>query len=341
MNKPFAPPRLSPALAALRGVLGSRQALRPGGELEFVYEAGDSPWPAAADLGLAAGGSLWLVEAATVDFLAGNEVLAGLNPAELPRELLAAALALTFRPGLDRLGAALGWEIKVAEPGSPPAAGLEPLNFILNFDQESRRLRLALRLRPESETAGLALAGKVARFPAWHNPQSAAWPIPVTLVAGRMSLPLAELESLAVSDLLLPPDYPAADGRLTLILSGTSEISLSVRSGRAETLTWNTLEVTTVSDLNQPPDQPADGPASTEELPPNPAPPEVVITFELGKKLLPWGELEALAPGRSFPLDVDPLGPVTLTLNGRALAAGRLVDLGGVLGVEITRLLER
>jgi type III secretion protein Q len=66
---------------------------------------------------------------------------------------------------------------------------------------------------------------------------------------------------------------------------------------------------------------------------------EVAVSFELERKVMTVSELEALAPGRSFPLGTDPLSPVTLTVNGRALASGRLVELGGVLGVQITKLL--
>ena len=65
---------------------------------------------------------------------------------------------------------------------------------------------------------------------------------------------------------------------------------------------------------------------------------EVTIHFELEKKLLPFYELESLCPGKTFRLGVEPLSPVTLTLNGQALARGRLVDLNGALGVQITRL---
>jgi type III secretion system YscQ/HrcQ family protein len=239
------------------------------------------------------------------------------------------------------LGAALGWEITVVqgEPFGP--SGPEPLHFSLDFEPPGRRFRLPLRLRAEDEAGCLALAERLASFPAWRNPRSAAWPVPVTLAAGRMTLPAAEWEALAVSDILLPPDYPAAQGRLALLLANGGELNLSVRSGRAEVIAWNTSEVTTVSDLNQPPESTSTDPPPPETAPPGPAAPEVIITFEGGKKLLPWGDLEALAPGRSFPLEVDPLGPVTLAVNGRALAAGRLVDLGGTLGVEITRLLER
>jgi type III secretion protein Q len=264
--------------------------------------------------------------------------MTGLEPAELPAELLAAALALTFRPRLDRLAESLGWEIKMAEGSPQEDAGPDSLSFTLNFDQGGRVFRLPLRLTAEGETAHLALAEKVARFPAWVNPQSASWPVPVTLVAGRMNLAPAELAGLEVSDILLPPDYPAADGRLALSFSaGGGEFNLAIRSGRAEVLAGTTSEVKTVSEINPPPDMAPAEPAPESR----PDPPEVVIAFELGKKLLPWSELAALAPGRSFPLDVDPLGQVTLTLHGRALAVGRLVDLGGALGVEITRLLEK
>ena len=63
---------------------------------------------------------------------------------------------------------------------------------------------------------------------------------------------------------------------------------------------------------------------------------ELPVVFELERRLLAVRDVEALAPGYTFALGCDALAPVTLTVNGRAVARGRLVDLNGTLGVQLT-----
>jgi type III secretion protein Q len=308
--------------------------------LEFVYEPVPAPWLAKAALTLSAGGSLWRFELGGLDFLPA--ALAGVDPAALPEDLLTAAAALAGQPWLDRLAEELGVAVEV-EPEAEETSWLAPpFHFLFRFQAvDGRVLPIPLRLLASTEAGGFWLADKICRLPAWSNPSCADWPILAVLEVGQMALPRSLLAGLAVSDILLPPDYPAARGRLTLRLPGGG-LRLQVEAGRAEVLDLSPEELN-MSPENQPaeaengpgPDQleAVQGGADLDQL-------EVVICFELEKKRLTLAELQTLAPGRSFPLGVDPLAPVTLTLNGRPLGAGRLVDLGGTLGVEITRLTE-
>ncbi|MDR2935057.1 MAG: type III secretion system cytoplasmic ring protein SctQ [Candidatus Adiutrix sp.] len=340
--EPYAPPPLAPVTAALRTALSSRRAFQPGaGPLEFVYEPAPAPWPARAALTLSAGGALWLMELGGLNFLPA--ALAGADPAALPEDLLAAAAALAAQPWLDRLAEGLGAAVEV-EPEATETAWLSPpLHFLFRFQAaDGRVFPTPLRLRASTEAGGFWLADKISRLPAWLNPARADWPIPAVLEAGRMALPRALLAGLAESDILLPPDYPAARGRLTLRLPGGG-LRLKVEAGRAEALDWSPEELPMSSD-NLPeavkdgadpgPPEAAEGGLDLDRL-------EVVVSFELEKKRLTLAELQTLAPGRGFPLGVDPLAPVTLTVNGLAIGAGRLVDLGGTLGVEVTRVVPR
>jgi len=338
MPEPYAPPRLAPVTAALGNALSSRRALRPGaGPLEFVYEPAPAPWPAKAALILSAGGHLWRAELGGLDFLPA--ALAGADPTALPGGLLAAAAALAGQPWLDRLAEGLGAAVEV-EPEDTESAWLEPpVHFLFHFQAEDGRVfPTPLRLLASTEAGGFWLADKISRLPAWSNPASADWPILAVIEAGRLALPRTLLADLAEADILLPPDYPAARGALTLRLPGGG-FRLKVEDGRAEVLDSCPEEL----NMSEMPEAAAGGPDQLAAAPGGPdlSQLEVVICFELEKKLLTLAELQSLAPGRCFPLGVDPLAPVTLTLNGRALGAGRLVDLGGTLGVEITRLPSR
>lgn len=65
---------------------------------------------------------------------------------------------------------------------------------------------------------------------------------------------------------------------------------------------------------------------------------EITVTFELERRLMSIAEIAAMTPGYTFSLAADMNGPVTLRANGKALGTGRLVDVGGVLGVQLIRL---
>jgi type III secretion system YscQ/HrcQ family protein len=65
----------------------------------------------------------------------------------------------------------------------------------------------------------------------------------------------------------------------------------------------------------------------------------IVLTAEVGTLTLSVGALKRLAPGAVF--DIDPHGYSEVVLcagSGQQVAAGRLVDIDGYLGVQITRV---
>lgn len=61
----------------------------------------------------------------------------------------------------------------------------------------------------------------------------------------------------------------------------------------------------------------------------------VRLTFELENREITLGELKSLEPGWTFKLNTDPAEPVTVRANGRPVARGRLVDVGGSIGVQL------
>lgn len=63
---------------------------------------------------------------------------------------------------------------------------------------------------------------------------------------------------------------------------------------------------------------------------------EVRLVFELEERTITLGELSRLEPGYVFTLTADASAPVTITANGQAVAKGRLVDVNGAVGVQIT-----
>jgi type III secretion protein Q len=170
--------------------------------------------------------------------------------------------------------------------------------------------------------------------------------LPLRVIAGRMSLDSASYKGLSPADILLPTEYPAQNGQLSLEYPGLGSIFLQAEGGRAKVLTWTgARKESSVNNENND----ISGTGSAEEKEPvrkdnptaplvNPAELELPLNFELGHQTLTLAELEALAPGFVFPLTVDPLGPVSVTCHGQTVAMGRLVNLGDSLGVQIIRL---
>ena len=62
---------------------------------------------------------------------------------------------------------------------------------------------------------------------------------------------------------------------------------------------------------------------------------ELLLSFELERRPITIADLEDITPGHAFPLDCGTDSPVTIRANGKAVALGRVVDMGGTLGVQI------
>ena len=66
---------------------------------------------------------------------------------------------------------------------------------------------------------------------------------------------------------------------------------------------------------------------------------ELPVVFEIGRLHLRLAELAALVPGHTLALGGETPSPVVdIRVAGQLLAQGRLVDVGGMPGVQITRM---
>ena len=90
-------------------------------------------------------------------------------------------------------------------------------------------------------------------------------------------------------------------------------------------------------DMSQdPPARPSDEPGADQllrELP-------VEIICELGRVKMSGRELLELEPGAVVPVARPLAGPIDLTIGGRVVARGELVDIEGDLGVRVTEVLD-
>ncbi len=77
-----------------------------------------------------------------------------------------------------------------------------------------------------------------------------------------------------------------------------------------------------------PPQPPPEKPIPTEEIP-------LPIVIEAGRLKMSVAQLVQLEPGNLLELDIHPENGVDLTVHGRCVARGELIQIGDVLGVRI------
>ena len=66
----------------------------------------------------------------------------------------------------------------------------------------------------------------------------------------------------------------------------------------------------------------------------------VEVVCELGRVTMTGREVLELRPGAVIPVGRPLAGPVDLTVGGRVVARGELVDVEGEIGVRITQICE-
>ena len=190
-------------------------------------------------------------------------------------------------------------------------------------------MALLVALVPHQVTSASAVAHHLKNLPFRPNPRLAeavaALPLEVALETGYLYLTSAEFASLAVEDLLLPEAWPFAQGKLNIrvnrglgsVLMGTC----SVEQGKAVLDGTLAEEADTGMENNEQKDI------------------EIRLSFELDRRAITVGELASLTPGFTFPIAGDADSVVTVRAQGKAFARGRIVDINGTLGVQLTELL--
>lgn len=205
---------------------------------------------------------------------------------------------------------AVGFELLA--PGCPvtTTAALLPVGeTTVDTDAAVDRLVLLLSALPRNVEG--FLASSVERIP-----------LRLSTVAGSLELTHADVESLRAGDVLLPEWLPQkgavklflySQGRTLYEADGAlSEADTAVTLASAFRGVWETQTMISADDI------------------------PVTLTFEIDSRTITAGELKSLEAGYVFRLGCDPAAPVTVRANGLAVARGRLVDVNGVPGVELT-----
>lgn len=375
MTTPIAPlalPTLAPLRARLLNALSSRalpcQVLLDAGtetppvcqlSLNGVAAAQTHEAPAApaASLFLRSGEALWRLDWSSLEALALRPELDAWRCARpvnaqdfvfLPQELCLAVLERLLTPALAQLEALLGCEVRCTAAPSADIAWQGALPFVLRLPQGET---IFLRLSWADDAAARMLLEQLEQLPLHTVPPRPAEKVACRLEAGSMRLSVAEAADLGVGDVLLPETWAGEtprlrlpggravvcrreDGLLTILgpdagQDGEAHVQRESEETMSDEQTTPPVPETTAQDAAAAPlwDTTAIG---SLELP---------VVFELGSLHLRLDELAALTPGYTFALGGSASSPlVDIRVGGRVLAQGRLVDVGGMPGVQITRM---
>ena len=194
---------------------------------------------------------------------------------------------------------------------------------------QAEDMALLVALVPQQNQSASVAAHLFKSLPLRSNPRLteavASLSLEVALEMGYLYLTSAEVASLEVEDLLLPEAWPFAQGKLNLRISrGLGSVLIgtcSVEQGKAVLEGPLAEEADTGMENNEQKDI------------------EIRLSFELDRRVITVGELASLTPGFTFPIAGDSDSVVTVRAQGKPFARGRLVDLNGTLGVQLTELL--
>lgn len=372
-SRPFIPPTLPPLQARLVNALVCRALplsvpLDAGAEqpvpctLSFNVAAAtaeqDVPFVPAAVLYLHSGEDLWQLEWSSLEALALRPDLAawrGALPAGkqtfacLPGELRLAVLERQLVPALQQLEPFLGCELRFT--GTPQTEVIWGGPLPLRLDLPGGEA-VFLRLSWAKENAARYVLERLEQLPMRTEAKPRfSGTLACPLEAGRIHLSVGEAATLVPGDVLLPeswtPEMPRLrlpQGRALACRLGEGILSVlgpdmgdpgreTAEKGSKDGMSEEHLAPTgAVQDDGATAESATVEPASVGAL-------ELPVVFEIGRLHLRLDELAALVPGHTLALGGETPSPVVdIRVAGQLLAQGRLVDVGGMPGVQITRM---
>lgn len=336
-------PSVSPAE---RDALNAFYRPRPATAFSLAGRAATmtAAWPGTVDASLS-----WRIDLSVGDAAGAlivprslaEALIAGLDGEQqldaLPPVAAALLLELALADGLSALEQSLGSRLALNAAGpaagaSHALAGTLSLSVAIAVDDSAATSAGELRLAPPD-------AARLARLLDRHA--AGAVPlldlrVPAHLRVAATTCPLGEIASLSPGDIVMADDccrqprtavavvaeHLAAPVALT---AAGAQFAARPERGRGSAWEWS-MENT--ADGSQPdPMQKTD----IDDIP-------VKLVFELGRVELSLSEVRQLAPGAVLTMPRPADDGVDILANGRRIGRGSLVQIGGNLGVRITRL---
>lgn len=158
--------------------------------------------------------------------------------------------------------------------------------------------------------------------------------VEVTVLGPIFEMSRQEVRSLGPGDVFFPDDgWERPDSICHLLVANTHLVALRTEG---DGYSIEGPEDTFVSALTS---QTQDGTmAQNDPRKGSLADPSTVVTIELDRQMMPLSQVEALQAGGIVELNISTVERVVMCANGEPVAEGRLVELDGIIGVQLTRL---
>lgn len=258
----------------------------------------------------------------------------GLDPRDLPAEVLRSYLEGLLGGLLDGAARLLGRPVSLVDAGC--AEGSEALWDVdayvlhLELDEEAEAgsvVREGLRARLHLGREDYAALAK-ALPQAAHGPEEwSGLPMPIRFRVGSAPLTLAECGDLGRGDIVLLATDPLQPGGMRLC-AGDKDMPLW-------TATWNdgviSIDKECEVEIEDKGGSQGGDPDKLEAL-------EVLLTFDLGGRMVTLGEIRGLAAGTVFALPENPDARVGIRVGGKPIGTGSLIMVDGRAGVRIESL---
>ena len=303
------------------------------GSIAFRLLAAVPVFEPAAVCRLSVNGASWTLALSDARWLFAHPLFAdptaaGFDAGDLPDELRTALAEALFSPILAALSAAVGAQVLFEDAAFGGQLTDAAVGFAVTLSGgASEPVRFTAALAPAAAGSAAALASLLAPLPRHQTGMLArsteSVPVSLSFAAGTLVLPSDVFSGLEKGDVLLPDEWLPGSGSLRLLV---------LACGRPVFEAPCTLKNKSASLAAEP------APLSENVMPDTDAL-EVKLTFELENRTITVGEMKSLQPGYTFTLTSDPGSPVTILANGKPVAKGRLVDVNGSIGVQLTETL--
>jgi type III secretion system YscQ/HrcQ family protein len=239
---------------------------------------------------------------------------------------------------IDDLSLFLGEEVyfKLFENDNIPSDLGQSLKFRISLNGLDSKFTTALTIWPGSDKAWQILHEKLLGLSDLKNLDLRALTVPMRITIGGQKISINDLNCLLPGDLLL--SVPDIDPNvLYLEYPEQAWASMIVKDGQS-TLTQALLKEMDVVDNNMPDEVTSAGNSMVNLLAcPGIKAIELPIRFEVGQKTMTLGQIEGLNVGSVIDFATNGL-QVNVTCHGQTLAYGQLIDMEGIVGVQITKL---
>lgn len=233
-----------------------------------------------------------------------------------------------------------------------PEEGALAIEVAITLNAEKHYCKILI---PQDVRASFKSYFTMEHPPLLTDPSLSSMPMPLHLSVGSTTLDSEEWNQVSIGDFILLDRCTFSPkekrGTAILALGNTPLFDVRIKDGECKILELAlTQEAPVMTEQNEefPPPPPSEEGSPEqplwsaesgegEKITPSGKIP-LQITVEVGRLQMPLEKISELSPGNILELGVGPSPDVFLTVGGKRIAKGELVNLGEALGVKILKL---